>query len=352
MKRILLSIGSLLFAGAILAGGTGAFIADTQTSSGNTFASGVVSLKFDNESYYTDNWGKLALSTSTTWGLNQPALLAGKKFFNFLDVKPGDIGEDTISLHVNDNNAWGCMNIKLTGTQENGQPEPEVKVDPTAGANQGELQNALHFAFWADDGDNVYEKGEKIFIEGTSTSIFNGSWWTLADAGSNIWHEQGGSSSGGGGYQCDSKGHWYNSDKDDKGKDKGNHKTNDPLLGGGTYYIGKAWCFGTLTAAPVSQDKKGKTGNNGPLVRGTGFTCNGAPLGNEYQSDGMTIDVSFTAVQARDNNSFVCSGSPSSPPAPPKDDKKDDGKKDDGKGSDNNKNSSDKKDDSHSNGHS
>lgn len=317
MKRILLSMGSILFVSALLAGGTGAYLSDFQTSTGNTFASGILSLKFDNESYYTDVWGNLALSTSTTWGLQNPVALAGKKFFNFFDVKPGDIGEDTISIHINNNNAWTCMNIKLTGTQENGQPEPESLVDQTTGANQGELQNALHFAFWADDGDNVYEKGEKVFVEGTSSDIFNGSWWTLADSASNIWSEPGGSQSGGGGYQCDDKGHWYNSDKDSYGHDKGGHKKNDPLDGGETYYIGKAWCFGSLVAAPLNQDNKGKTGNNGPLKRGTGFTCNGAPLGNEFQSDGVTLDVTFNAVQARDNNSFLCSSSTTTPPGGP-----------------------------------
>ena len=142
MKKILLSMGSILFAGALLAGGTGAFLGDAQTSTGNTFASGIVDLLVDNESYVTNDIGKLVSSTSTSWALSK---LPGKLFFNFGDVKPGDIGEDTISLHVNTNNAWSCMAINLTGTPENGQPEPEALVDPTAGANDGELQNYLYF---------------------------------------------------------------------------------------------------------------------------------------------------------------------------------------------------------------
>ena len=58
----------------------------------------------------TNNDGKLVVSTSTSWALSN---LAGKLFFNFTDVKPGDIGEDTISLHVNTNNAYACMNDEL-----------------------------------------------------------------------------------------------------------------------------------------------------------------------------------------------------------------------------------------------
>jgi hypothetical protein len=281
MKKILLSIGSLLFAGALLAGGTGAFLSDLQTSTGNTFASGAISLRFDNESYYTDSFGHLALSTTTTWGTTTPVTLAGHKFFNFGDIKPGDIGEDTISVHVNDNNTWACMSVKLTVST--GTTTPKYK-----------LQNALHFAFWADDGDNVYEKGEKIFLQGTSVDIFNGASTTLADSSSNIWDEKSG------GWSCDNQGNWSD--------DESNSTQNDPLLSGKTYYIGKAWCFGTLTPAPVAQDGKGKLpgSTNGPLKRGTGFLCNGAPLGNQYQNEGMTLNVSFYAEQARDNGTFVC----------------------------------------------
>ncbi len=277
MKKILLSITSIIFAGAILAGGTGAFLNDSGTSTGNTFATGVVDLKIDNESYTTDEWGKLVYSSTTSWTLSP---LAGKLFFNFLDIKPGDIGEDTISIHVNNNNAWACMNIKLTATPENGQPDPEVVVDPTTGTNDGELQNNLYFAFWADDGDNVYEKNEKIWKQGLSKDLFDGKNWALADSQTNIWDGSG------------------------------------PLLGNTVKYIGKAWCFGEMNSTPINQDGKGKVGNNGPLNRGTGFTCEGQDVGNIVQSDGIKADVSFSVVQSRSNSSFVCGGGDDTPPPP------------------------------------
>jgi hypothetical protein len=278
MKKILLSLGSIIFVGALLAGGTGAFLADSGTSTGNTFASGIIDLKVDNESYVTDNWGRLVYSTSTSWQLSK---LEGKLFFNFLDLKPGDIGEDTISLHVNNNNAWACMNVALTGTPENGQDEPETAVDPTTGPNDGELQNYLTFVFWADDGDNVYEKGEKIFKQGLVKDIWDGQNWPLADASTNIWDGTG------------------------------------PIQGDTTVYIGKAWCFGSMTPDPVTQDNKSKTGSNGPLSRGTGFSCSGADVGNIVQSDGVTADISFSVAQSRNNNGYLCSGggNPTPPPA-------------------------------------
>jgi hypothetical protein len=277
MKRILLSIGSILFAGAILAGGTGAFLADSGSSTGNTFATGVVDLKIDNESYATDEWGKLYFSPSTSWNLSN---LAGKLFFNFTDIKPGDIGEDTISIHVNNNNAWSCMNINLSGTPENGQNEPELAVDPTVGTNDGELQNHLYFTFWADDGDNVFEQGEKVFKQGLTRDIFNGENWALADSQTNVWNGTG------------------------------------PLLGATTKYIGKAWCFGTMVSTPLTQDGLGKTGANGPLFRGSGFSCSGADVGNIVQSDGIKVDVSFSVVQSRGNGSFLCKGGEYIPPPP------------------------------------
>src|ERR1700690_2867858 len=208
MKRILLSIGSIIFVAGLLAGGTGAYLANSNSSTGNTFASGVVDLLVDNTSYVSQS-GSLVASPSTSWTLSN---LAGKLFFNFANLMPGDIGEDTISLHVN-NKAWICMNVALTGTPENGQNEPEAAVDPTTGPNDGELQNSLQFAFWADDGDNVYEQGETIFKQGLVKDIFNGVNWALADSATNIWGAPG------------------------------------PLPANSVKYIGKAWCFGTLTPA-------------------------------------------------------------------------------------------------------
>lgn len=244
---------------------------DTETSTGNTFATGVIDLKIDNESYVTNEDGKLVFSTSTSWSLSG---LAGKLFFNFLDIKPGDIGEDTISLHVNNNNAWACMEVNLTQTPENGLNEPEALVDNSLGVNDGELQDKLNFAFWADDGDNVYENGETIFKQGLVKNLFNGEMWTLADSQNNIWFNTPGVAR--------------------------------PIPGGLTKYIGKAWCFGELDQNLIAQDGLGKTGNNGPLVRGTGFTCDGAKIDNSLQSDGIVADVTFTAVQSRGNDSFKC----------------------------------------------
>src|SRR3990167_1464422 len=71
---------------------TSAFFSDTETSSGNTLTAGELDLKIDNTSYYNQ-----ASNSATTWPSDN---LPGHLFFDFNDLKPGDRGEDTISLLV------------------------------------------------------------------------------------------------------------------------------------------------------------------------------------------------------------------------------------------------------------
>ena len=54
MKKILLSLGMIVFVGGLIIGATGAFFSDTETSTGNTFAAGAIDLKIDNTSYGLD----------------------------------------------------------------------------------------------------------------------------------------------------------------------------------------------------------------------------------------------------------------------------------------------------------
>jgi len=260
---------------AIAIGATTAFFSDTETSTGNTFTAGAIDLKIDNTSYVTNNAGVLVQSISTSWTL---ADLTDQLFFNFTDLKPGDIGEDTISLHVNNNDAWACMSASITGTPENNQTEPEVADDSSSGSNEGELQNALDFAFWADDGDNVLENNELLgpanqgIFTGTIQQFVDSSPRIIADPTFNIFTGTPGT----------------------------------PLAGGSDHYIGKAWCFGTLTPTPLTQDNLTTDGPIAPNRVGTGFTCNGSALGNETQTDGVIGNISFYVEQSRNNPNFSC----------------------------------------------
>lgn len=271
--------------------GTNAFFGDQEVSSGNTFAAGAIDLQIDNESYYNGNvcdevevgvWQWVgdapypeAGTPCTTSFL--PSDLEGLYFFYFHDLKPDDEGEDTISIHA-ENDAWVCMDLTLTSNDDNSSTEPELGTgDDPDNENDvwdGELANALNFFWWADDGDNVYEEGENpITDEVVNVTELDALFpLTLADSESNVWGEEG------------------------------------PIPANDTAYIAKAWCFGGLTLDPVPSGE----GVN-PSVN-PGVDCDGTLLGNEYQTDGLELNLVFSATQARHDEEFLCN--PSEEPLP------------------------------------
>lgn len=275
MKKILISLLTIVAVAGVAIGATNAFFSDTETSTDNQFVAGALDLKIDNHSFATDCTvpdsqsctGELAESPTTSWELND---LSEQKFFNFHDLKPGDEGEDTISVHV-DNDAWLCMDWHTTDTLENDYLQPEINDGDTT-EEAGELQNFINFVWWVDDGDNVLETDEadSAFFSGTLDEMSNMS-VALADSSQDSLN---------GGLPIPG-----NTNQDE-----------------GTFYIGKAWCFGDLSLAPAEE------GDTGPLDRGSGVLCNGQPVDNTAQTDAVLGDLSFRAVQARHNESFLCSG--------------------------------------------
>src|SRR3989338_1307472 len=275
MKKIITSLSVIVAVSAIAIGATNAFLSDTETSSGNTFAAGAIDLKIDNESYYNG-----VLNELTSW-FPAADLPNGKLFFNFQDLKPDDEGEDTISLHVNDNDAYLCMDMTLTSNDDKSSNEPELEAgDDPEDTNltwDGELADALQMFWWADDGDNVYEEGENQITQGvqTITNMFGPDHSfsvPLADSLNNIWTPN----------------------------------NLGPVPGDTTVYIAKAWCFGTLGLAALGQDGVGTDGPLLPNRVGTGVTCDGTGLGNITQTDGVTLDLACRAVQSRHIPDYVC----------------------------------------------
>ena len=287
MRRILLGLIAIVGAGsALYVGSTGAFFSDTETSTGNTFAAGAIDLLIDNDSYYNG-----VASPNTSWELVD---LPIEKFFNFLDVKPDDYGEDTISIHVDTNDAYLCAEVTLTNDDENGCNEPESLEDNTCddpGPTQGELADIVNFIWWADDGDNVLEDDENVISSGPLGALVIGDPFNfaLADSATNIWED-----------------------------------TPGPIDGDTTYYIGKAWCFGFINGVPLIQDgvnnvRNPSLDNDGVGGAGQpedgGFACQGEQLDNDTQTDSVVADVSFSAVQARNNPNFLCVDEPVVNPA-------------------------------------
>src|SRR3989344_2795297 len=251
ISRIIIGLLLIVGAGGALVGGTYAFFSDTETSTGNTFTAGAIDLLIDNDSYYNGNrctnigtaeapnfvwqgnseFPEPGTPCTTSFGLSD--LDDGLLFFDFRDLKPDDEGEDTISIHVQ-NDAWACMDLTLTSNDDKSSNEPELLVDTLDNpldAWDGELAQNLQFFWWADDGDNVYETSEQDLSGGvktlynlaTSTGAFS---IVLADSQSNAWGLTVGT----------------------------------PLPANDTVYIAKAWCFGTLTTPGLAQDSFGNVG--------------------------------------------------------------------------------------------
>lgn len=313
MKKIFLSLLSIGAVAGVAVLATGAFFSDTEESVGNTLVAGAIDLKVDNTCYYNGQacsqwpdhrfyWGgqpdnpehpeQSTNLCSCTW--ESKDLDEGDLFFELFDIKPGDWEEDTISLTVESNEAWLCADVQLTSDLDVDCTEPELEstdsgCDPNGPHDGGELADRVNFLWWADDGDNVLECVFENNVcnphaAGSENTLPAGPLGvlgfgvpanvTLADSSFNIW----------------------------------SGLTSDPIpQGGDTWYIGKGWCFGTLIETPVPQDEFGATGTNGPdSQRGGGFSCNGSGEGNETQTDRLTANIAFRAVQARNNSPFSC----------------------------------------------
>lgn len=281
MKKILLSLSAIAFVGVVVAGATGAFFSDTETSTGNTFAAGEIDLKVDSVQHYNGHECIVNEDTQTSqnmpyvWGPGtNPYPVAGtacggtwaltdlqdgvQTFFNFLDIKPGDEGENTISLHIDSNSAWACIDVNLTKNDDVSSTEPELAVvGETANTDSifdGELAQNIKFAAWGEtDGDNIWEQGEPLLFSnesGPASDVLGGKTYTLADS-----------------------------------------VTGTPLPGGSTSYIGLAWCAGNQVVSTSTNT----------------ITCDGAGMGNITQTDSMVADIAFRVEQSRNNPNFLCS---------------------------------------------
>lgn len=213
---------------------------------GSTFAnhSGTGGLQLTIDSYSIYNG---AYRDDLSWELKD--LVPGvNKFFNFGDIKPGDTGVNTISIHV-DTDAYVCLDFSNLVDEENGVNEPESLVDVTVG---GDLSGIIEFFAWRDDGNNNFEPGERPLF-GTSSQaavvVLNDTSYPLADAA-----------------------------------------IEEVLAEGETHYVGITWCAGDLEV---------------DLQTGA-LSCDALAMGNEYQTDSFSVDVSLRAVEASSFTNYQC----------------------------------------------
>lgn len=104
----------LVFMAAVVAGGTGAFFSDTETSTGNVFTAGSVSLNLGGltHSYLA---GPLPLPVNYL-PANYFTLNGGGKSFTFGDLKPLDWGEIEGTLTNEENPAFVCARVVAPAT--------------------------------------------------------------------------------------------------------------------------------------------------------------------------------------------------------------------------------------------
>lgn len=295
IKKILLSVVSIAAVGGLAFGATQAFFSDTETSEGNFLQAGSIDLKVDNTCYYNGNACVEGVFEGTnvrcdcTW--ESEDLTNEHFFFNLSDLKPGDWEEDTISLKVINNDSWLCEDITLTSNEDNGITEPEGEDgDADDSPGNGELADAINFLWWADDGDNVLETCEGLdqeelegcveespFLSGPFGNVNETTTVALADSGNSLWGE-------------------------------------GPFPGGNTRFIGKGWCFGDIEPRPLLQDGESdewspsEDNNEDETVNSLdgGFACDGEGEDNTTQTDSLTADIGFRAVQSRNNDGFLC----------------------------------------------
>jgi predicted ribosomally synthesized peptide with SipW-like signal peptide len=273
-KKIIISLSVIAAVAAVVIGGTISYFSDTETSTGNTFTAGSIDLKVDSTQHYNN-----AVCVNNAWALEPnktadtpqypvigsacdgtwvAADLGAQKFFNFADIKPGDSGENTISLNVTNNDAWACADVNVTKNADVTSTEPELAAGDTlavpGSTTDGELAQNVYFTAWADDGDNIWEANEPLLFtnhSGPASDVLGGKTYTIADS------------------------------------------TTGAMTGGSTKYIGLAWCAGTQTVNETAHT----------------ITCNGATMGNNAQTDMMEASIAFRVEQSRNNAGFTCAAS-------------------------------------------
>ena len=147
MKKIILSIFTILSVSAIAFGATEAYYSDTETSTGNTFTAGTLDLNLD--------------------GANTNVVK-----FNKTNLVPGNQPTGTFTLkNVGSVNGFVDLESVSVVSDENGCNDPETEAgDITCGnpgAGEGELAKELNFTLFVDyNGDGWFSTGDKYVFNG------------------------------------------------------------------------------------------------------------------------------------------------------------------------------------------
>ena len=165
-RKTLAGLGAVGLASAGAGLGTSAFFSDTERFENNTLTAGTLDLLVEYEASY-DSGGAVENMADSAMG-TQDGDPAGM-FYDLDDVKPGDSGHVEFCFEIVDNPSyvWACGDITQ---DENGITEPESDVDDTP--DLGELGDAIDARLaYCEKGDDELVEGEEIF-SGSLVDVF------------------------------------------------------------------------------------------------------------------------------------------------------------------------------------
>lgn len=243
-KKIIFSLSVIVATAVVVVGATTAYFNDTETSTGNVFTAGSIDMT-------VDSFGAIYNGedvNNTSWSARN---LTEEKFFELEDLKPADIYNRSISVHVDSNPAWLCIGAKNTNDQENGINEAEDDAGDVSNP-QGELSKNVDVLVWKEIiPDLVHQTNEPILINSFFDVFID---LPLRD-----------STTGTG--------------------------PTSPIE---TELLAMSLCGGTHVIAP------------GPGFGGA-VSCDGSTMGDQAQTDSLLADLVIYGEQHRNNPNFKCS---------------------------------------------
>ena len=165
-RKMLAGLGAVGFASAGAGLGTSAYFSDEESFEDNTLTAGTLDLRVVYEASY-DSGGAVENMADAAAG-TQDGDPAGM-FYDLQDVKPGDSGHIEFCFEIVDNPAymWACGDISQS---ENGMNEPESAVDETP--DFGELGDSIDARLvYCDEVDGEFVDGDEI-VSGSLVDVF------------------------------------------------------------------------------------------------------------------------------------------------------------------------------------